>query len=146
MMKGLMDRCMAREQLVDHLKERAETVEIWLCELEAWKDVQIRELDLTKKALKESEEKIEVLTNVLKDKEGEASSLRKHVLHAKEDVVREFLDFDAFLYELGGCFADSFNDCLRQVNASFPDLDLSQISIDAMAQILARPVDLEATD
>ena len=133
MMKGLMDRCMAREQLVDHLKEWAETVEMWLCELEAWKDVQIRKLDLTKKALKELEEKTKVLTNVLKDKEGEASTLRKKVRHAKEDAVKEFCDFDAFLYELGGCFADKFNDCLHQVKASFSDLDLSQISIDAMA-------------
>ena len=35
MMKGLMDRCIAREKLVDYLKEKVETVETWLHELEA---------------------------------------------------------------------------------------------------------------
>ena len=109
---------------MDRLKERAESVETGLCELEAWKDVQIRKLDLTKKALKELKEKTEVLTNVLKEKEGELSLLRKQVRHAK-DTIKEFRDFDAFLYELGSCFVDGFNDFLRQVKASFPDMDLS---------------------
>ena len=76
-MKGLMDHCMAWEQLVDCLKEKAETAEIGLHELKAQREVQIRKLDLTKKALEKSKEKTEVLTNVLKDKEGEVSLLRK---------------------------------------------------------------------
>ena len=97
---------------VDRLKERAKTIETGLRELETWKEVQIKKLDLTKKVFEESEEKTEVLTNVLKDKEREVSSLKKQVRHAKEDVVKEFRDFDAFLYELGGCFTDSFNDYL----------------------------------
>lgn len=53
MMKGLMDRCMAREKLVDHLKEKAKVVEIGLRELEARKKVQIKKFDLTKKLLEE---------------------------------------------------------------------------------------------
>ena len=76
-MKGLMDHCMPWEQLVDCLKERAETAEMGLHKLEAQREVQIRKLDLTKKALEKSKEKTEVLTNVLKDKEGEVSLLRK---------------------------------------------------------------------
>lgn len=35
MMKGLIDSCIAREKLVDRLKERVETAETWLHELEA---------------------------------------------------------------------------------------------------------------
>ena len=62
---------------MDCLKERVETTEIGLYELEAWKGVLIRKLNLRKKALEESEEKTEVLTNVLKDKEGEVSLLKK---------------------------------------------------------------------
>lgn len=145
-MKGLMDHCMPWEQLVDCLKERAETAEMGLHKLEAQREVQIRKLDLTKKALEKSEEKTEVLTNVLKDKEGEVSLLRKQVRHAKEDAVKEFRDFDALLYELGICFADGFNNCLCQVKASFLDLDLSQISIDASTQTLARPINPEGID
>ena len=39
MMKGLMDRCMAREKLVDHLKERAKFTEMGLNELKTWREV-----------------------------------------------------------------------------------------------------------
>ena len=77
MMKGLMDRCIAREKLVDHLKERVETAERWLHELEAWKEVQLKKLDVTKKALEEMEGHAEALKNVLKDKEGKISILRR---------------------------------------------------------------------
>ena len=87
-----------------------------------------------------------MLTNMLKNKEGEVFLLRKQVCHAKEDAVKEFRDFDALLYELGICFADGFNNCLCQVKASFLDLDLSQISIDASTQTLARPVNPEGID
>ena len=66
-----------------------------------------------------------MLTKVLKDKEGEVSSLRKQVRNAKKDAIKEFHDSDAFLYDLGGYFADGFNNCLCQVKASFSDLDLS---------------------
>lgn len=54
MMKGLMDNCMAQEKLVNRLKERAKTAEMGLHKLEAWREVQIKMLDLTKKALEES--------------------------------------------------------------------------------------------
>ena len=87
-----------------------------------------------------------MLKNVLKDNEGEISSLRKQVLQAKEDGKTEFRNFDAFLYELGGCFADGFNDWLHLVKASFLDLELSQISIDAATQTPTRSVEPEDTD
>lgn len=146
MMKGLMDHCMAQEKLVNCLKERAEATETGLHELKGWRVVQIKKLNLTKKALEELKGQVEVLKNVLKDKEGEISSLRKQVLQAKKDGKTEFYNSDSFLYELGGCFADGFNDCLRQVKASFPNLVLSQISIDARAQTPARSIDPEGTN
>ena len=83
--------------------------------------------------MEESEGHTEVLNKVLKEKEGEISSLRKQVLWAKEDGKTEFCNFDGFLYELGSCYADGFNECLYQVKALFPNLDLSQISINVVA-------------
>ena len=117
-MKGLMDRCVAREKFVDRLKERAEAAEMGLHELEAWREVQFKKLDLTKKALEELEGKAEVLKNMLKDKEGEISSLRKQVLQVKEDGKMKFCNSDAFLYELDDFFADGFNDCFPQPDSS----------------------------
>ena len=55
-------------------------------------------------------------------------------------------DFDALLNELSGSFVDGFDDCFCQVKASFPDLDLSYISIEAQAQTLAQHVYSEGTD
>ena len=76
-MKGLMDRYMSQETVVGHLRERAKAMEMELREPEAWKKVQVNKLDLTKKLLEESEVQTEVLKKVLKDKEGEISTLRK---------------------------------------------------------------------
>ena len=123
MMKGLMDHCMSQE--------KAETTEMELRELHAQKEVQLYKFDLTKKSLKELEKQVEALGNILKDKEDEISKLKKQLCRAKENVIKEYHNSDALLYELSTSFANSFDDCLRQVKASFPDLDLSQTSIDA---------------
>ena len=77
------------------------------------------------------EKQVEALGNILKDKEDEISKLKKQLCRAKENAIKEYHNSDALLYELGTSFANSFDDCLRQVKASFPDLDLSQTSIDA---------------
>ena len=53
-----------------------------------------------KKALEELKGHAKALKNVLKDKEGEISLLRKPILQAKEDEKMEFRNSDAFLYEL----------------------------------------------
>lgn len=55
MMKGLMDHCMAREKLVDRLKERAETGETEHNELKASWEIQVKKLDITRMALEEME-------------------------------------------------------------------------------------------
>ena len=83
--------------------------------------------------MKESEAHVEALKKILKDKEAKISEAKRHLYQAKEDVVREYRDSDALLKELGGSFADGFDDYFRQVKASFPNLDLSYVSIDAQA-------------
>lgn len=51
MMKGLMDRCMAQETLVDRLNEKAESIEIEWNELKALWEVQVKKYNMTRKAL-----------------------------------------------------------------------------------------------
>ena len=108
-----MDHCMSREKLVYHLKERVEAAEMEWNELKALWEVQVEKLDVTRKALEESETQVEVLKKVLKDKEGEIFSLRKQVRQAKEDREMKFRNSNGFLTELGGCYADGFNECLH---------------------------------
>ena len=141
-----MDRCMAQEKPMDRLKERSKAVKTEQNELKALWEVQVKKLDVTRKALEETEAQVEALKKVFKDKEGEISLLRNQVFPAKEDGKTKFRNSDAFLFELSDYFPDGFNDCFCQVKASFLDLDLSWISIDAMAQTLARSVKSEDTD
>lgn len=94
---------MACEKLVDYLRERAEAVEMEQNELKASWEVQVKKLNVTRKALEEPETQVEVLKKVLKEKEGEISSLMMQVRQAKEDDEMEFCNFDGFLTGLGGC-------------------------------------------
>ena len=88
-----------------------------------------------KRLLEEAEEYREALKKVLKDKEDEISQSMKLLCRAKKDAIKEYRDSDALLVELGGSFADSFDDCLHQVKASFLNMDLSHNTIDAKAKL-----------
>ena len=89
---------------------------------------------------------MEVLWQVLEDKEKEIQTTKNQLCQAKEEATREYRDSDAYLTELGGTYADGFDDCLRQVRASFLDLDLSHVTINAQAQTSVQPVHSESTD
>ena len=62
--------------------------------------------------MEESEAQVEVLKKILKDKEEEILEAKGQLRQAKEDAVREYHDSDALLKELGGSFADGFENCL----------------------------------
>ena len=49
---------------------------------------------------------------------------------AKVDVVAEFWVFQPFYDTCDTYYGDRFNDCLKQVGATYLNLDLSQIVID----------------
>ena len=87
-----------------------------------------------------------MLKQVLEDKEKEIKTVKDQLRQAKEEVVREYHDSDAFLAELSGSYANSFDNCFRQVKASFLNLDLSHVSINAQAQTPAQLVHSESTD
>ena len=71
-----MDRCLSQEKWVDRLREKVKAIETELNELKAWKEVQVKKLTVTKKALEELEGHTDELRKVLQDKEGEISTLR----------------------------------------------------------------------
>ena len=92
------------------------------------------------------EKQVEVLRKVLEDKEREIKDAKDKLCQAKEDAIREYLDSNEVIKELGISFADGFNDCFCQVKASFLDLDLSHITINAEGQTLTHHVDFEGPD
>ena len=120
--------------VITHLREKVEARDAELRELTAWKGIQVNKLDLTKQLLKESEAQVEALKKIPTNKEAEISKAKRHLCQAKEEAMWEYCDSDALLKELGGSFADGFDDYFCQVKASFPNLDLSHVSIDAQAQ------------
>ena len=81
--------------------------------------------------MEESEAQVEELKKILKDKKGEITKTKGQLRQAKEDVVRKYRDSETLLKEISGSFADSFDDCFRQIKASFLDLNLSHIFINA---------------
>ena len=74
MMKGLMDCCLSWEKWVDRLREKVEATETELNELKAWKEVQVKKLTVTKKALEELKGHADELRKVLQAKEGRGRS------------------------------------------------------------------------
>ena len=64
----------------------------------------------------------------------------------KEEAIHEYRDSDTLLVELEGSYVDGFDNCLRQVKATFLDLDLSHVTIDTKAQTLIQPVHSESMD
>ena len=81
-----------------------------------------------------------MLRQVLKDKEKEISDAKDRLRQVKEGATREYRVSDVYLTELRGIYVDGFNDCLRQVKTSFPDLDFSHVSIDTPVQASVQPI------
>ena len=146
MMKGLIDRYVSHETVLGRLKEKLGAKETKMQELLVWKDVQIGKLDLTKQLLKESEAQVEALNKILKDKQTEISEAKSQLRHAKDVAIREQRDSNYLLRELDSSFAYGFDDCLHQVKASFPNLDLSHVNIDTQPQTPAQPVSSLGTE
>ena len=71
---------------------------------------------------------------------AEILDAKSQLRQAKDVAIKEYRDSDDLFRELGGSFDDGFNDCIRLVKASFPNLKLSYINIDAQPQTLAQPV------
>jgi len=88
------------------------------------------------------EKQTELLKKALADKDKEIKDANDRLRQAKEEAIREYRDSNALLAKLGG----SFDDCLRQVKVSYPDLDLSNVNINAPAPTSVQPVLSESTE
>ena len=144
MMKGLMGSCLNHEMALGRIRVKARLMEDELNELKAQKTVQGKKLALSEEAWGELEKQMELLRQVLVDNEKEISDAKDQLRQVKDETIREYRDSDAILAELGGSFAEGFNDCLRQVKASYSVLDLSHMTIDAQAQTTIQPIPLRA--
>ena len=81
-----------------------------------------QKLKLAEQARDEFQKLTEELKKTLEDKE-------KEVRQAKEAVVLEYRDSDAFIAELEVPYNDGFDDALRQAKALYLKLDFSSVNI-----------------
>ncbi|XP_075653077.1 uncharacterized protein LOC142623522 [Castanea sativa] len=137
MMKGLMGRCLNHETIMDRLRMKNKTMEDELHDLKTWKINTDRKLKCSEQVRGELEKENEQLRQILKDKEKELTDTKTQLRDAKEVAVQEYRDSDLLLAELRSSFADGFDDAIRQVKSSYPDPDVSHVSIDAQGQTLA---------
>ena len=104
-----------------------------------------KKLACSEQAREELEKQMELLRQVLKDKEKEIKDAKDQLHQTKEEVIREYHDSDALLAELRTSFAEGFDDALRQVKTSYPNLDLSHVTIEVLDQSTTQPVHSERT-
>ena len=146
MMKGLMGRCLSHETALERVRAKANSMEDELSRLKAWRTGMEKKLACSEQARVELEKQMELLRKVLEDKEKEIANTKNQLRQAKEEAIREYRDSDTFLSELGESFAEGFDDALRQVKSSYPNLDMSHVSIETQAQSTAQPVLSESTE
>ena len=122
MTKGLMDRSLHLEMVLERVCEKAKLAEEELLELKNWKVVTEQKLKLTERARDEYQKMTEELKKILEDKEND-------LCQAKERAVQEYHDSDALLSELEVSYNDGFDDALREAKALYPKLDFSSLNI-----------------
>ena len=98
-----------------------------LIQLKNWKLVTKQKLKLVKQAKDEYYKLTEDLKKAPEDK-------KKEIRQAKEVVMLEYRDSDAFLSKLRVSYNDGFDDVLRQVKALYPKLDVSSVNINVPEQ------------
>ena len=145
-MKGLLDRCLNRENALDRVRAKAEQTEEELGQLHKWKSNMEKKLELSEQARKELEQKTDEALSVLEKKEKEIKALKEEICLAKEVAVQEYRDSDSLLSELADSFLQGFDDSLRQVKKIYPELDVSMIKVDDQGQTSAIPVASENTE
>ena len=146
MMKGLLDRCLNRENALDRVLAKAEQTEEELGQLHKWKSNMEKKLELSEQARKELEQKMDEASSVLEKKEKEIKALKEEIRLAKEVAVQEYRDSDSLLSELADSFLQGFDDSLRQIKKVYPELDVSMIKVDDQGQTSAIPVASENTE
>ena len=132
MTKGLMDRALHQEMVLERVRKNAKLMEEELLELKNWKVVTEQKLKLVERTRDEYQKMTVELKIVLEDKENE---LRL----AEEKAVQEYRDSNALLTELGVSYNDGFDDALRQAKALYPKLDFSAVNINVAEAMSVQP-------
>ena len=133
MMKGLMERCLNHETVLEHVQVKEELIEDELSQLKNWKSTMEKKFDLLEKVRKELKQRTEEVMKALEDKDKEVQDLKDQLRQAKEVAICEYRNSDALLFELGDSYLEGFDDALRRIKKAYPDLDVSNIKVEDQA-------------
>ena len=132
--KALQDYCVAKEEVVDRVRKHNATL---MNEQGQYKEA-VRTLNQEVKKLKGKLEEADRQKQKLQE---EVTTLCEKVETAGTDAVQKFKTSQLFIDSCADYYGIGFDDCLKQVVSTFPELDLSEISMDAPELVtLARNV------
>ena len=123
--KALQDRCVAKEGVVTRVRKHNATL---MNEQGQYKDA-IHSFNQEVKELKGELEEVDRQKQKLQE---EVMALLEMVETAGTDVVQKFKTSQLFIDSCADYCGTGFDDCLKQVMSAFPELDLSEISMDAL--------------
>ena len=121
--KALQDQCVAKEDVVTQVRKHSTNL---MDQYEQYKQA-LRTQNLE---LKEIKEKLEGAGRQKEKLEEELTTLCKQVEKVGTNAVQEFKASQSFIDSYAEYYGTRFDDCLKQVASSFPQLDLFGITMD----------------
>ena len=121
--KALQDRCVVKEGVVTRVwKHNANLMN----EQGQYKDA-VRTLNQELKEVREKLVEADRQNDKLKE---EVTDLGQRLQTAGADAVRDFRATQSFIDSCAKYYGTGFDDCLKQISSAFPELDLSEITMD----------------
>ena len=121
--KAPQDQCIAKEGVITRVRKHNSNL------LDQQKQYKEATYTLNVK-LKATREKLEGAGGRNKELEEELTTLLKQVEKAGADAVQEFKASQSYIDSCVDYYGTGFNDCLKQVALTFPELDLSGITME----------------
>ena len=121
--KALQDRCVAKEGVVTRVCKHNTNL---LNQQAQYKEV----VCTLNQELKEVREKLEEVSRQNDKLQEEVTDLGQKLQTARADVIRDFKASQSFIDSCAGYYGTGFDDCFQQVASTFPELDLSGITMD----------------
>ncbi|KAL0010456.1 hypothetical protein SO802_005564 [Lithocarpus litseifolius] len=121
--KALQDRCVTKKGVVTWVRKHNKNL---LDQQDQYKET----VCTLNGELKEVKEKLEEAGRREQLLRRELSTLDEQLKKARPDTVKEFKESQSFIDSCTEYYGTGFDDCLKQVASSYPDLDLSGINMD----------------
>lgn len=129
-MRALQDRCVANEKVIRQFRKHQEIEKKERAQHSEAVRTLNKELMAKSTMLAEETLQLEEVEKAKTNLATELAALLEQVEKARVDAMAEFRISQPFFDACGVYYGERFKDCQKQVRAAYPNLDLSQITID----------------